>query len=94
MIELIIMPEVDQLKEEIAKLKERNARVEADKSWETSTFRKILVAILTYIVVTLFFLVAGLPNPFVSALVPTIGFILSTLSISLFRKIWEKNRIK
>ena len=86
------MTEIEQLKEDIAKLKERNLRVEAHKAWETSLFRKVLIAILTYIVVVLFFLVADLPKPFVNALVPTIGFILSTLSVSLFRKWWERGK--
>ncbi len=84
------MPLTNPLESEIIKLKERNARVESHKAWETSLFRKVLIAILTYIVVVLFFLVADLPKPFISALVPTIGFILSTLSVSLARKIWEK----
>ena len=84
------MDELRQLREEIASLRERNIRVEADKAWEISTARKVLIAVLTYIVVVLFFLVANLPNPFVSALVPTIGFVLSTLSITIFKKLWLK----
>jgi len=35
------MIEIEQLKEEIIKLKERNTRVEAHKAWETSLFRKV-----------------------------------------------------
>jgi len=86
------MDELQELKNEIEKIKERNARVEADKAWETSLFRKILIAVLTYIVIVLFFLVANLQRPFVSAIIPTIGFILSTLSIPFFKKIWERGR--
>ena len=29
---------------ELAAIKERNKRVEADKAWETSTFRRLLIA--------------------------------------------------
>jgi preprotein translocase subunit SecF len=86
------MDELQELKNEIEKIKERNARVEADKAWETSFSRKILIAVLTYIVVVLFFLAADLPKPFVSAVIPTIAFILSTLSIPFFKKIWERGR--
>ena len=84
------MDELEQLKNEIQQIKERNVRVEADKAWETSLSRKILIAVLTYIVITLFFLAADLPKPFVNALIPTLAFILSTLSIPFFKKIWMR----
>jgi hypothetical protein len=85
------MDEINVLKAEIEEIKNRNARVEADKAWETSWSRKILIAVLTYIVVVLFFYFASLPNPFVNALVPTVGFVLSTLSIPAFKKLWLKS---
>lgn len=86
------MDELEQIKNDIAEIKKRNARVEADKAWETSLFRKILVAVLTYIVIVLFFAVAGLPKPFINPVVPTIGFLLSTMSISYFKTLWLKNK--
>jgi hypothetical protein len=77
-------------KKEIAAIKERNARVEADKAWETSKARKIVIAVLTYLVIVLFFFAAGLPSPFVNAVVPTAGFVLSTLSLPWFKGLWLK----
>ncbi len=82
------MDELQELKNEIIEIKQRNARVEADKAWETSLARKILVAILTYIVIVLFFAVAELPKPLINAIVPTLGFLLSTLSVSYFKTLW------
>lgn len=84
------MDELEQIKKDIREIKERNARVEEDKAWETSLFRKVLVAVLTYIVVVLFFFFAELSEPFVNAIVPTVGFVLSTLSIPVFKKFWVK----
>ena len=84
------MDELQQLKNEIMEIKKRNARVEADKAWETSMFRKILVAVLTYIVIVLFFIVAELPKPLINPIVPTLGFLLSTMSISYFKTLWLK----
>jgi len=75
---------------EITKIKQRNERVEEDKAWELSWTRKIIVAILTYIVILIFFLIADLPNPFVNSLVAAVAFVLSTLSISLLKKLWLK----
>lgn len=78
-----------ELEERILKIEERNKKVELDKKWETSFTRKISICILTYIVVLLFshFINTG-NNIFLSSLVPVIGFTLSTLSVSLIRKIW------
>ena len=39
------------LEKEIKKIQERNKMVELDKSWETSSTRKICIMILTYIVI-------------------------------------------
>jgi len=80
------------IEEEIEKIKQRNKRVEADKAWETSFTRKIIIFVLTYIVIVIFFYFAGLPNPFVNSIVPALAFILSTLSLSFFKKLWIKYR--
>ena len=81
------------LENEIAKIKERNKRVELDKAWETSWTRKICICILTYIVVVIYsYLINKNNNIWLSSLVPVIGFILSTVSLNLVRTVWEKNR--
>ncbi len=82
------MDDLEQIKSEIEAMQARNKKVEADKAWETSVSRKVLVAVLTYFTIVLFFFVADLGKPFVNAIVPTIGFLLSTLSIPIFKKIW------
>ncbi|MFZ2199815.1 MAG: hypothetical protein WAV40_03430 [Microgenomates group bacterium] len=79
---------LQKLELEIKKIHTRNAKVEADKAWETSNFRKLLIAVLTYFIVVLFFVGAGLPKPFINALVPTLGFLLSTLTVPIFKQYW------
>ncbi len=74
----------------IKAIEKRNQKVEADKAWETSITRKLLIAIITYLVIVLFFTVMQLGKPFINAIVPTIGFLLSTLSIDLAKKVWLK----
>ena len=76
------------LQERIQKIEERNQRVEADKAWETSWSRRVLIAGLTYSVIVLFFWVSDLPRPFINAIVPTVGFLISTLSLALCKKFW------
>ena len=84
--------EYKDLEKEIIQIKERNKRVELDKKWETSWTRKICIMILTYIVVIIYsYVIRNIDNIFLSSLVPVIGFTISTLSLKLVRKIWEKN---
>jgi len=84
----------EKIESEIKSIKARNARVELDKKWETSWTRRLCICILTYIVVVLYcFMIEAGSNIFLSSLVPVIGFTLSTLSLGLIRKNWEK-RIK
>ena len=76
---------------EITEIKERNKRVEKDKAWETSWTRRICIMVLTYIVVIIYsYVIKEYDNILLSSLVPVIGFTLSTLSLKLVRKIWEK----
>ena len=81
------------LAKEIDAIKQRNKRVETDKAWETSWTRRLCIAVLTYAIVVLYsFTISRVQNIWLSSLVPVIGFTLSTLSLRLVRKIWEKNK--
>lgn len=81
------MDEINELKNRIEKIEERNARVESDKKWEQSWLRKVSVGVLTYIVICIFLFAINVPNVYFSALVPVLGFILSTVSLRIIRKI-------
>lgn len=82
---------MEELKKELEEIKERNKRVELDKKWETSYTRKICICMLTYVVVLIYSnMISKSNNIFLSSLVPVIGFFLSTLSLKLMRKVWEK----
>ncbi len=76
----------------IESIEQRNKRVETDKAWEISWTRKAIIAILTYITITLFFIAANLPKPFINSIIPSLGFILSTISLPLFKKWWIKRQ--
>ena len=81
------------IEKEIIEIKKRNKRVELDKEWETSWSRRICIMILTYVVVIVYsFIVRNYDNIFLSSLVPVIGFTLSTLSLKLIRKMWQRNK--
>lgn len=85
------MPTLSELQTEIDAINARNKRVEADKAWETSWSRKLLILSLTYAVIVIFFFISNLGNPFTNAIVPTIGFFLSTLTVPFFKNWWLRN---
>ena len=83
---------MEELEKRIKLIEKRNKKVELDKAWETSYIRKICIMILTYIVVIIYsYLVRNYDNILLSSFVPVIGFTLSTLSLKLVRKVWERN---
>ena len=78
------------VKKELQKIIERNKKVEADKAWETSFTRKSIIALMTYLLIVLFLWIVKVPSPWLSALVPAIAFILSTLTLPFFKRWWLK----
>lgn len=83
---------IKELEKKIEKIEERNKRVEGDKAWETSNLRKILIIILTYIFAVLYLTIADTTNPYFGAVVPCVGFYLSTQTIKIIKNIWLNNR--
>ena len=84
--------DIDQLKQEIEKIKERNKKVEADKAWETSWVRRIFIAISTYILVVIFLVSIGVDKPLFSAIVPAAAYIISTTSLGIIKSWWLKRK--
>ena len=84
------MVTITDLEKEINKLKERNKRVELDKSWETSFTRRAILIIFTYLAIGLYLNAIHIENAWLSAIVPSIGFLLSTLTLPYFKNLWIK----
>ncbi len=80
------MEEIEYIKEEIKKIKERNTKVEAEKSWEISVERKIIIFILTYVIISLVMWILWFEKPFLNALIPSFWYLLSTISLSFLKK--------
>ncbi|HOR57690.1 MAG TPA: hypothetical protein PLV82_03395 [bacterium] len=81
---------IQKIEREIETIKERNLRVEADKAWETSSFRIFSITIITYIIASLVLYFIGAKNFLLNALVPTAGFFLSIQSLPAIKKWWIK----
>lgn len=77
----------------IASIEQRNTKVEADKAWETSWTRRLSIMALTYVVVASYLYFVVRIDPWINALVPVIGYFLSTLTVSLIKRVWTEKRI-
>ncbi len=84
------MDDYKKLEERIKKIESRNLRVEKDKAWEISLARKMLLIVFTYLMIALYMRFVLNIDPWLNAIIPTLGFYLSTLTLPFFRKIWEK----
>jgi hypothetical protein len=78
------------LEERIQNIEERNKGVELDKAWETSLPRRIILAAFSYLVVAIFFIIIGVPDPWLNAIVPALAFMIQQLSMPYFKKLWLK----
>jgi hypothetical protein len=88
------MDKFEQLEKEIKQIKIRNTAVEADKAWETSGVRKVIIALTTYVLVSAYMMILDVNKPFLNALIPTAGYFLSTLTITIVKNRWLNNRNK
>lgn len=76
----------------LSAIEERNTRVETDKAWETSWVRRGLIILITYICAVVLMSLLGSDNAWMNALVPVMGYTLSTLSLPLAKQYWLKTR--
>lgn len=86
------MSSFEQLQAEITSIQGRNARVEKEKAWETSWQRKLSIIVTTYFVMILVFSSLGNTEPFLNAIVPTLGYTLSTLSMEWMKRLFLKKK--
>ncbi len=82
------------LEQRIKKIEDRNKRVEVDKAWETSFVRRFLLVVFTYLSIGIYLNAIKITNPWLNAIVPAFGFLLSTLTLPFFKKLWMKSKKK
>ena len=82
------------LEKRLKAIEERNKKVESDKSWETSFTRRALLVGFTYLAIGFYLNAINVPNPWLNAIVPAVAFMLSTLTLPFFKKLWLKRFYK
>ena len=80
------------LEKRVAAIEGRNARVEADKAWETSLARRGALVVFTYVAVGAYLAAIGVQDAWLNAIVPAVAFMLSTLSLPYLKEFWISRR--
>lgn len=70
-------------------IERRNNTKDLDKAWEKSWTRKLFIMIMTYFFASLYLYVIGARDPFLNAIVPSFGFLLSHLSLKQIEELWR-----
>ena len=84
--------ELAELALRISSIEARNRRVELEKAWELSLTRKISILALTYLVMILVFWSLESEKYALNAIVPTLGFFLSTVSLPKVKAWWQRSK--
>ncbi len=82
------MDKIIALEKRVQFIEARNKKVEIDKAWETSHVRRGLLVLFTYLAIGIYLNVIGIVNPWLNAIVPAFGFLLSTLTLPFFKRLW------
>ncbi|MEX1052538.1 MAG: hypothetical protein WEC80_01670, partial [Patescibacteria group bacterium] len=71
------MTTLQELEKQLLEIQDRNKKVEKDKKWEQSYTRRSLLMIFTYLAIGFYLQAIDIQNPWLNAIVPTLGFYLS-----------------
>ncbi len=82
------MTSLKELESIVRNIERRNKKVELDKAWELSHSRRFLLTLFTYLAIGFYLQVIKVTKPWLNAIVPAIAFMLSTLTLPFFKKLW------
>ncbi|MCB9805765.1 hypothetical protein H6775_01230 [Candidatus Nomurabacteria bacterium] len=88
------MDKIIELEKRVENIEQRNKKVEAEKDWETSWTRVILLVLVTYILVSLLMYFLNIADPLINSFVPTLGFFISVQSLPILKKWWINKKLK
>ena len=77
-----------QIEQQLEVIRQRNKRVEADKAWEASAVRIASICLITYLIAATLLYAIGAQRFWLDALVPPLGFFLSTRSLPAIKSWW------
>ena len=77
---------LNSVEDRLELIESRNKLVEENKAWEVSKYRVVFITFLTYVVIMMTMKFLHFSNPFTAALIPALGYFLSTLSLGVIRR--------
>ena len=80
--------QTEEIEQQLKLIQDRNKRVEGDKAWEVSWVRRVSIMAMTYAIAEVWLLIINEPNSWLKAIVPVVGYLLSTLSLPQIKKRW------
>jgi hypothetical protein len=83
---------MDTIEQRIQKIEERNSKVEKDKDWERSWTRRGLLALFSYLAIGVYLWAIQIPHAWLNAIVPAVAFMIQTLTLPFFKRLWLKNK--
>lgn len=86
------MATIETLTKDVELIKERNRKVELNKKWEVSFTRRFLLVLFTYVSIGLYMTVIGINDAWLNAIIPSLGFLLSTLTLPFFKNRWMRKK--
>lgn len=78
--------DIKELEKRISNIEKRNQKVEQDKKWETSLIRRILLITFTYFSIAFYMNAIKVINPWLNAVIPSIGFLAINLNPVFLQK--------
>ena len=87
-----IQARISKIERELEEIRNRNLRVTEDKAWELSIARRAIVLLITYACACLLLWLMGNDSYWLNALIPSLGYLLSTLSLPWAKSHWQNSR--
>ena len=84
--------DIQELRKEVEAIKARNARVEADKDWETSKTRTAFISAITFGLVYGFSLLTNQDQALLNSLIAVAAYWISTESYGILKNWWLRKR--
>jgi hypothetical protein len=82
------------LEQEIEGIRGRNLRVEAEKAWEVSSLRMVMIAALTYAATAVVFWLIRVEHFLANAIIPCVAYCLSTRTLPVIRRWWLRRNVR
>ncbi len=80
--------ELFSLKKELDTLHDDIRTLKIQQDWNTSVLKHGLVIFMNYLIMLILMYILNIESPFISALLPTLGYAITSISLNSIKKYW------